>query len=154
MEFPYQSAKASPPKIMVKNSDGSSVTLSAFCNHYYSMCISIPNPLLGIAPSLPYLSYAARSWSSLSIWYASPICHLVSPAVLVEYRAGSPDPLLVGNKRTSWNFACAVSSPGFLSTSGLVPGSLKKVVAQCTGVQFNGELAVRLLDFEFCRGRR
>jgi hypothetical protein len=91
----YQSTKASPPKIMVKNSDGSSVPLLAFCNHYYTTCISIPNPLLGIAPSLPYLSYAARSWSSLSIWYASPICHPVSPAILVEYRTGSPYPLLM-----------------------------------------------------------
>jgi hypothetical protein len=49
--------------------------------HTYSAIHLIPNPLLGIAPSLPYLSYAARSWSSLSIWYASPICHSVSPAI-------------------------------------------------------------------------
>ena len=58
------------------------------------------------------------------------------------------------NQRTSWNFACAVSSPGFLSASELVLEALEKVVAQYTGVQFDSELAVRLLDFELRRGGR
>ena len=47
---------------------------------------------------------------------------------------------------TSWNLACAVSSPGFLSTLESVPEWKDVVVAQHTGVQFDRKLAVSLFD--------
>lgn len=62
--------KASPPNMVPKNSAGSA------------------KPSVGLADSLPNLSYARRRSSLLRTWYASPM---------------------------AWNFSWAVSSPGFLS---------------------------------------
>src|SRR5271156_621985 len=53
----YQSIKASPPKIIVNISEGSSNT----CQHSHSVVAVVPNPLVGFAASFPNLSYWLRS---------------------------------------------------------------------------------------------
>jgi hypothetical protein len=77
----------------------------------------------------------------------------MSPAVLLHSQARSSYAAPERGIHTSWNFACAVSSPGFLSVSESVPKPRNEVVALCTRVQFDRKLAIGLFDFKLRRSR-